>query len=445
VRRTRASFPEGAPYSDIVHRRTLLTTLAFAVLPFLFGCEGEQEDTGELTFVDMHEALRETGKVLFAEIEFSAEGDQVPSLRVWYWPNREVSRREYSPYPGEHTQTGIMTAERQVTYDKQDNNISDWPISVPLVKSPIPLAAGPLYAYFAIPPPGTNEWMTTSEANHGVATEDGRRLLHLSMTAEALQEGHDSPTGTITRFDVYFDVATKLPVRSELLVTYPDQPPPDGPEVLTFKVVDLLDPDILRADHFDPDALVGLHVTLDESIDIAARGDFPIFWLGRETQAEWTSPQGNKHTSAKLSQVHAPGVPGRSEPGSASLWYSMPPDFGGPMLIVGQSRDPLQRQPRDIDAMRTAGNVTPLMGLDGFIYAQYSERASCSFAAAQTDPACRMFGDAVYGAVVTINGTAIHLSAIRLSGGGDRAPNTNPFSNPDVLLRLVNELRPIGQ
>ncbi len=170
-----------------------------------------------------------------------------------------------------------------------------------------------------------------------------------------------------------------------------------------------------------------------------------MFWLGEEIAAEWTSPQGNQHSSAELSQVNAPGTAQRNQPGAASLWYSMPPDFQGPMLMVGQSLDPLQVQPRDLDTMRAAGNVTSLQGENGFIYAQYSARAACSFAAAQTDPACRMFGDAVYGAVVTMDGTTIHLSAVRISAGGDSAPNSNPFSDPEVMRRLVGELRPIGQ
>ena len=94
--------------------------------------------------------------------------------------------------------------------------------------------------------------------------------------------------------------------------------------------------------------------------------------------------------------------------------------------------------------MRAAGNVHAIPGTDGIIYAQYATRGSCSFAQAQADPACRMFSDPVWGAVVTKAGITIHLQTGRMVVF-DTGPNTNPFSDPDVLLQLVNELRPIGQ
>jgi hypothetical protein len=266
-------------------------------------------------------------------------------------------------------------------------------------------------------------------------------------TLEAIEDGHDRPKGTKFTFDVYFDSRTYFPVRSEMRVSYPNQADGFGAFVGTFTRTEFVDSATLDADHFDPNLLANEEVTLDESIDIAAQADFPIFWLGKEIQIEWTSPPGNKYSSAELSQVSAPGLPRPSQPGSASLGYSMEPDFGSPILSMHESTGP-ELHPRlaeELVAMRAAGNVHAIPGRDGFIYAQYLGRGSCSFASAQTDPACRMFADAVYGAVVTIDGTTIHLSAIRLSGGGDRAPNSNPFSNPDILLRLVNELRPIGQ
>jgi hypothetical protein len=44
-----------------------------------------------------------------------------------------------------------------------------------------------------------------------------------------------------------------------------------------------------------------------------------------------------------------------------------------------------------------------------------------------------MFADAVYGAVVIMTGTTIHLSTIRVQVGGERTPNSNPFSKPECF------------
>jgi hypothetical protein len=105
------------------------------------------------------------------------------------------------------------------------------------------------------------------------------------------------------------------------------------------------------------------------------------------------------------------------------------------MLSVLESAD-TQLHPRlaeEVAAMRAAGNMQAIPEADGFVYVHYAARGSCSFAQAQADPACRMFADAVYGAVVIMTGTTIHLSTIRVQVGGERTPNSNPFSKPECF------------
>ena len=404
-------------------------------------CDGDSSHQPE-TFLSLHAELAATGKVLYAEIELPREGDQVPSTRIWYWPEKSVSRRAYFAYPGQHTSTGIITATRDVDFDLRDNHLSDDPIDAPpgLI---IPTAAGPLWAYFESRPAGAGGSMRGEETNHGETDLDGRRVLHLSYSAEALEEGHERPKGTEYRFDVYFDADSHLPVRSEWLVTYPGQPP-SGPAVFSYLRAELVDAATLPSGHFDPDALASLETTLDEAVEVAANTDFAVFWLGKEFPAEWTSHQGNRFTSATLLEVEPPGVSPASASDSAVVAYGMPPDFRSPMLRLLQQPVGSAREPRDLAAMLAAGNVHALAGFDGYVYAQYSARGACSFAQAQTDAACRMFPDPVWGAVLVIDGTQITIATERLADG-DGGVNKGAFPTRESIERLVPMLRPIGE
>ena len=423
-----------------------LWTIAIVAAALSVGCRGEPKDVDDLTFLDMHEALVQPGKVFYAEFELSPEGSQRPSYRMWYSAVDGISRSEYFSDLEVLRSTEIITLDREVSFNWTDNHLSDEAISAPQVKRPIPIAAGPLRAYFgpATPKDGVDGFVTT-ESYHGIEEIDGRIALHLRATIEALEDGHERPKGTKFTFDVYFDAITHFPVRSEMRVSYPDQAPGLEALVVTFTRAELIAASSLPPGHFDPDLLSREELTLDEAVALAARSDFAIFWLGRAVGIDWVARNGTRYSAAELAEVEAPGVAGRSSREEASLSYSMPPDFFGPMLTLTQSTDPIRVEPRDIEAIRAAGNVTRLSGLDGYIYAQYSSRGNCSFAAAQSDPACRMFADAVYGAVVTLKGTTIHLAAIRLQSQGDTGPNDNPFSDREILLRLVGELRPIGE
>jgi hypothetical protein len=78
------------------------------VLSFLFACEGERKDTGDLTFADMHEALVQPGKVFYAEFKSSDEGDGQTETRCF---SAEVTGREHVNGREAHVVTVLPSPE----------------------------------------------------------------------------------------------------------------------------------------------------------------------------------------------------------------------------------------------------------------------------------------------------------------------------------------------
>jgi hypothetical protein len=245
--------------------------------------------------------------------------------------------------------------------------------------------------------------------------------------------------------DAFLDAEGLLPVRVEVRLALPGEEP-RPPLVVRYRNVRFLDRHELPEDFFDPDALAADEVTLEEAIEIAARQPFKTFWLGQEVAVPWDSPSGQHHETLTLVNLDVPGTP-HGRPGEVAMWFAAPPDAAGPMLIVTQSAEPgfTGVAAPLMQAIRTAGNTAAIAGVDGYVYWQYTPAKPCSTEEAQGRTDCRQFADAQFGALVVREGTTIHFNVPVMRGGpGTSHPNINPFNDPDVLSRLVQELRPFG-
>jgi hypothetical protein len=400
------------------------------------GCEEEAATSDRFSFEDAVEAMEQPGKVFYAEWELPAEGDQRPVVKTWYWPEREVIRTELHDQAA-HRATTIYTPEREVSHQIDDGLLDDR--QTPGTQWDDVRGGGA--AFF----PHISYWATAQEpATITPENVDGRSVLHVRSVYTVPEDRHEQPKGTTYTADTYLLTPGNLPLSVTLQVAHPGQQPGE-PGTFTFTKTEFLDRGDLPADFFDQDALAAAEVTLDEAIERAANQPFVAYWLGREIDVEFDSPDGSRHDSTPLGHVTAPGM-ARSSATTVTVEYAPAPHYSPSLLTIVSSGDSAFTaiRPSDLEVLERTGSVTALADGTGFIYAQYISRGSCTLEQAQLDAACRMFAEPTYGLVLELGRTKVHfrLEAL-LSGDSTGAKHLNPFNDPALLEQLARELRPI--
>ncbi len=380
-------------------------------------------------------AMEQDGKIFYAEWEFPPEGDQVPRVKAWYWPERELLRTELHDQEA-HRSTTIVSRQGEVSYQLDDGHLSD--------RRGADQQWDPMRGGIAAIFPHIGYWGIAQDRTVvGTESVDGRTVTHVRAIFTAEEDAHERPKGTTFTSDILVDATSLLPLSVTILIEFPTQEGNSQPGTLTFIKTEFVDPAGLPADFFDQDKLASEEVTLDEAIELARQASFPVFWLGREIDLASAAPDGTRYDQISLAEVLAPGLPPPG--GQVAVTYSVPPDFAGPMLTIVSSSGPSFAgiRPSDLEVLQRTGSVTPLADGNGFIYARYVARGNCTLERAQLDPGCRMFAEPTYGVLLEREGTKIHLSVETLMSKDGR--NLNPFNAPVLLGLLAGQLRPIGE
>ncbi|MEX0781639.1 MAG: hypothetical protein WD557_03245 [Dehalococcoidia bacterium] len=408
----------------------LLVALAVA-------CEEQEPEpsSGEVTLEAAVAAMEREGMVFHAEWEFPPDGDQLSRMKAWHWPERELVRTEFHDQDA-HRSTTIASRQGEVSYHPDDGSLRDDRDSGTQWDPRLGMAGiFPHISYWRI---------AQDRTVIGAETLGGRTVTHVRAVFTAEEDAHERPKGTTYTSDIFLDAESLLPVTVTILIEYPTQEGDSQPGTFTYVKTEFVDPDSLPPGFFDQDRLAVEEVTFDEAIEFAANQPFEAFWLGREIEVPWDTPDGTHHESIPLGSVTAPGMP-RGRANMVSARYSPPPDSASSPLAVDSSGDPLFTGiPRgDMEMLQRTGSTSPLADGSGFIYWRYIPAKPCTPEQAQLDAACRQFPEPTYGVLLHRDGTTIHISLATLtSRDGD---NLNPFNDPDLLERLAGELRPFGQ
>jgi DNA-binding CsgD family transcriptional regulator len=386
----------------------------------------------EVTVEDVIAATQKPGKALYLEMHAPPNGQDSVTFRMWYASDLDAARTE-TETNGAVEDVTLNLNGRRINYSASVNLVSDTP--APPQPPGVPDGALAMVTQVGVLlPPVTATFVGVEERNgQQVYRFDGVEVLTGDRAYERVE-------GTIQRYRMYLRTSDLLPVAVEATSQEPGkevQPLP-APTILRAEFVDLA---TLPPDFFDAEALISKAESPDELLAVAAKQPFATYWLGPALQVPWTHPNGTTYAEQTLFDVHVPGV-ADGQTGLVSLGYG-PGQGVGPALVT-LNEGPLPAfvaiPSAQLHMMTTAGNVHTLPSGSGYTYLLYSPTGRCTPEQAQTQADCRQ-GRPIYGAVVELDGTRVHILASPvLNGPSFDDVNTNPFSSESAIADLAARL-----